>query len=45
MTIMTERTTPTETLLPPSFETLLRMVAEMHTPDGFKDCTIDTTGF
>lgn len=37
MTIMTERATPIETLSEaPTFEDLLRMVAEMNTPDGFK---------
>ncbi|WUD82084.1 Uma2 family endonuclease [Streptomyces sp. NBC_00503] len=38
MTIMTERTTPVETLSAPptTFEDLLRTVAEMDTPVGFK---------
>ncbi len=36
MTTMTERATPIETLSPPTFETLLRTVEEMNTPDGFK---------
>ncbi|MGW7329499.1 Uma2 family endonuclease [Streptomyces sp. NPDC054840] len=33
---MTERTTPIESLSPPTFESLLRTVEEMNTPDGFK---------
>ncbi|WP_405763419.1 Uma2 family endonuclease [Streptomyces sp. NBC_00045] len=33
---MTERATPMEHAAPPAFETLLRTVAEMDTPDGFK---------
>ncbi|MFI5985396.1 Uma2 family endonuclease [Streptomyces sp. NPDC051555] len=33
---MSERATPIETLSPPTFETLLRTVEEMNTPDGFK---------
>lgn len=36
MTTMIERATPIEQAAPPTFETLLRMVAEMDTPDGFK---------
>ncbi|RPF46415.1 putative restriction endonuclease [Streptomyces sp. Ag109_G2-6] len=36
MTIMTERATPIEHAALPTFETLLRAVAEMDTPDGFK---------
>lgn len=36
MTIMIERATPIEQAAPPTFETLLRTVAEMNTPDGFK---------
>lgn len=35
MTIMTERATPIDALTP-TFESLLRTVAEMNTPDGFK---------
>ncbi|MFB7463939.1 Uma2 family endonuclease [Streptomyces sp. NPDC056224] len=33
---MTERATPIESLSPPTFESLLRTVEEMNTPDGFK---------
>ncbi|MFE2170557.1 Uma2 family endonuclease [Streptomyces sp. NPDC059447] len=33
---MTERATPIEQTAPPTFETLLRTVEEMDTPDGFK---------
>ncbi|MFD7084836.1 Uma2 family endonuclease [Streptomyces sp. NPDC059918] len=33
---MVERATPMEQAAPPTFETLLRTVAEMDTPDGFK---------
>lgn len=36
MTIMIERATPIEQAAPPTFETLLRTVAEMDTPDGYK---------
>lgn len=36
MTIMIERATPIEQAAPPTFETLLRTVEEMDTPDGFK---------
>ncbi|MGW6980324.1 hypothetical protein ACWGE1_12880 [Streptomyces sp. NPDC054932] len=36
MTIMIERATPMEQAAPPTFETLLRTVEEMDTPDGFK---------
>lgn len=36
MTIMSERATPIERAAPPTFETLLRTVEEMDTPDGFK---------
>lgn len=36
MTIMSERTAPGGATSPPTFETLLRTVAEMDTPDGFK---------
>ncbi|MFF8270709.1 Uma2 family endonuclease [Streptomyces sp. NPDC016562] len=33
---MIERATPIEQAAPPTFETLLRTVAELNTPDGFK---------
>lgn len=36
MTTMIERATPIEQAAPPTFETLLRTVEEMDTPDGFK---------
>ncbi|MGW7314373.1 Uma2 family endonuclease [Streptomyces sp. NPDC054865] len=36
MTTLTERATPIEAPPTPTFETLLRAVEEMNTPDGFK---------